>query len=62
MHNSISFVTVKRQFSDYRMMGNIAVPFTIQESLNSVDAVQNVTVNSIQFGTTLPDSEFSIQP
>lgn len=61
MRNSISYVIVKRQFSDYRMVGNIAVPFTIQESINDGDAVQSVTINSIQFGTTIPDSEFSIQ-
>lgn len=61
MSNSIAFVLVRRQFSDYQMVGNVAVPFTIRESLVDGDALQSVTINSIEFGTAIPDSEFPIQ-
>ncbi len=61
MSNSIAYVNVRRQFSDYQTVGNVAVPFTIREALVDGDAVQTVTINSIQFGAPIPDSEFSVQ-
>ena len=58
---SVAFVGIRRQFSDYRIVDGVAVPFTIQESLQEGKPIETITITSIKFGVTIADSEFAIQ-
>lgn len=55
-----SSIKVIRQFSDYRVVNGIAVPFSIQVSTFE-RPIFTISIQDVQFGVSFPDSDFKIQ-
>lgn len=58
--NLSATISVRRDYSNYKQVNGIAVPFTIQEFLEGT-LTSTTTITNIQFAVPLPDSDFAFQ-